>query len=209
MNWYNVFSRFYDFSTEHLYNTVRKNAFEQLRKDKSLLVIDLACGTGQNFPHLIERLGEDTSVIGIDYSAGMLSKAEDRIMKNAWHNIFLVETDARTLSQQQLDDLRGSATKVDAVVCTLGLCVMPNWKQVFEKLFELLKPGGQFLIMDVWAKRRVPQTYWVEMITRANLDRKVWEPLEKISDDYTFHFLSGSPHVHGGQLFVASGFKPK
>ena len=90
----------------------------------------------------------------------------------------------------------------------MALCAIPSWERVFDRLFSLLRPGGQFLMVDVWAERRVPQTYWTEMIAVADLSRKTWEPLERSSERYTFSFLEGSPHLHGGRLFVASGFKP-
>ena len=64
-------------------------------------------------------------------------------------------------------------------------------------------------MLEVWAERRVLQTYWTEVIARADLSRRTWEPLERVSDRYTFRYLEGSPHIHGGRLFVASGFKPE
>ena len=53
MNWYDTFSHFYDLPTEHIYNPIRKKAFEQLERANLSVVVDLACGTGQNFPHLM------------------------------------------------------------------------------------------------------------------------------------------------------------
>ncbi len=173
------------------------------------MVVDLACGTGQNFPHLIETFGQDTRVIATDCSEGMLEKAKRRARKNGWQNIYFLAADARVLSQQQLDNTLGYSSKPDCIVSTLALATLPEWKNVFNNLFDLLKPGGQYVMLGVWAEYRVPQTYWTEMIARADLSRKTWEPLEQVSERYTFDYLKGSPHIHGGRLFVASGFKQK
>lgn len=207
MNWYDTFSHFYDMSTERIYYPLRKKVFEKLVTKEVSVVIDLACGTGQNFPHLVEHYGKDTQIIATDYSSGMLGKARQRANKHGWQNISFLEADARSLSQQQLDDVLNTPSKLDCVVSTLALAAVPEWEKVFATLFNLLRPGGQYLMLGVWAERRVPQTYWTEMIARADLNRKTWKPLEKVSDCYSFNYLDSSVHIHGGRLFVATGFK--
>ena len=209
MNWYNIFSSFYDLSIEKLYKKHRQEAFEFIDKDQVTNVLDFACGTGQNFPFLTHQLGEDKSIIGLDYSEGMLAKAKNRISKNDWQNVSLLQADARSLNQQQIDDHKGKSTQIDCIISTLALVVVPDWEEIFANLFELLEPGGQFLMMEVWAEKWVPQTTWTEILARADLKRKVWEPLEKASEHFEFKYLKSSPHIHGGRLFVATGFKPE
>ncbi|MDW3650310.1 MAG: class I SAM-dependent methyltransferase [Bacteroidia bacterium] len=207
MNWYNLFSSFYDLSIEGIYKKSRQEVFSMLATEHVSCVLDLACGTGQNFPHLVERFGTETQILGIDLSPGMLAKAQKRIDKKGWENVSLLEVDARQLNQEAIDAHLGKATPIHCIVSTLALVVIPNWEKVFHTLFDLLSPGGQFLMMEVYAKRKVPQTYYTDLIARADLKRKVWEPLEKVSERFDRKELKGSPHLHGGTLYVASGFK--
>jgi len=178
-----------------------------LSKEQVSCVLDLACGTGQNFPHLVENFGSETQIIGIDLSPGMLAKAQKRIDKNGWGNVSLLEVDAQKLDQEAINSHLGKKLKINCIVSTLALVVIPDWEKVFDNLVDLLSPGGQFLMMEVYAKRKVPQTYYTELIARADLKRKVWEPLEKVSERFEYKELKGSPHLHGGTLYVATGYK--
>lgn len=206
MGWYDLFSLVYDPTLERLYRPVRRAAFTRLVVGGNRRVLDLACGTGQNFPPLLERLGEGSSLVGVDASAGMLRRAQRRVDRAGWSQVTLVEADARALGEVsgQEPALREA---FDAVVCTLGLSALPDWERVFTSAFERLRPGGQFLLFDVWAEHRVFQSWWVERVARADLGRQVWRPLEAASIDFGMDFLAGSPHVHGGRLVVAWGFR--
>jgi len=207
MNWYNIFASFYDLSIEGIYKKSRQEVFSMLSKEQVSCVLDLACGTGQNFPHLVENFGSETQIIGIDLSPGMLAKAQKRIDKNGWGNVSLLEVDAQKLDQEAINSHLGKKLKINCIVSTLALVVIPDWEKVFDNLVDLLSPGGQFLMMEVYAKRKVPQTYYTELIARADLKRKVWEPLEKVSERFEYKELKGSPHLHGGTLYVATGYK--
>ena len=200
MSWYDAFSYVYDV-TEPFYRKQRAQVAAAIRPDAAGRVVDLACGTGQNFACLLERIGPSGELVGIDASPGMLKGARRRIERYGWSNVKLLEADARALDPGKL------GCQPDCVVCTLGLSAIPDWETVFGSMFELLRPGGQFVILDVYAERRVPQTWWVELIARADLSRRVWEPLERSSKDFAIQFLPGSPHLHGGRVFLASGSK--
>ena len=207
MNWYNIFASFYDLSIEGIYKKSRKEVFSILSTEQVSCVLDLACGTGQNFPHLVEIFRAETQIIGIDLSPGMLAKAQKRIDKNAWKNVSLLEIDAQQLNQEALNRHLGKEVQLNCIVSTLALVVIPEWEKVFKHLFDLLSPGGQFLMMEVYAKRKVPQSYYTELIARADLKRKAWEPLEQVSERFEYKELKGSPHIHGGTLYLATGYK--
>lgn len=50
-------------------------------------VIDLACGTGLNFPLLVRTVGAAGKIIGVDISPEMLAQARRRIERSDWRNI--------------------------------------------------------------------------------------------------------------------------
>ncbi len=205
MGWYDVFAHFYDPAIERVYRRSRSLAFAELGDVEGASIVDLACGTGQNFPLLVRLCGERGRIVGLDASTGMLGKAARRIARAGWKNVDLHLVDARALDRSSLS---GPEAGFDVVTCTLGLSAIPEWEEVFAKAFARLRPGGRFLVMDVWSERRVPQSLYVELIARADLRRQVWRPLEDASEDFSMRFLPGSPHIHGGRLFVACGRRP-
>src|SRR6478736_5676386 len=50
-------------------------------------VIDIACGTGLNFPLMEKLVGPGGQIIGVDLTDAMLAQANDRIATNGWRNI--------------------------------------------------------------------------------------------------------------------------
>ena len=61
-------------------------------------VVDIACGTGLNFPLIEEVIGPDGRIVGVDLTDAMLARAQDRIETNGWSNISLVQADAAEFS---------------------------------------------------------------------------------------------------------------
>src|SRR6266567_7248680 len=57
-------------------------------------VVDIACGTGLNFPLIEEAIGPDGRIVGVDLTDAMLARAQHRIEANGWSNISLVRADA-------------------------------------------------------------------------------------------------------------------
>src|SRR5947209_14946962 len=57
-------------------------------------VIDVACGTGLNFPLLQKAIGPGGRIVGVDLTDAMLARAEDRVEANGWSNVSLVQADA-------------------------------------------------------------------------------------------------------------------
>lgn len=202
MAWYEWFSNFYDVSLEGLYLPHRERAFERIKPfDRALLV---PCGTGQDLVHLQAKVAPGGSIVGVDLSPAMVRRTVARVDREGWSNVETVVGDAT-----QLPDAITDGPPFDLVVCSLGLTVVPDYMGVFEQGFSVLRPGGQMIIFDVWAEHRTFQTWQVELIARAKLDRKVWEALEAVAEDFQLTFLDGAkPSTFGGRLFVASGIRP-
>lgn len=71
----------------------RERAVEQLRLKPGDCVLDLGCGTGLSFPLLIQHIGAEGRLIGVDLSSEMLACAQGRIDRAGWSNVELVESD--------------------------------------------------------------------------------------------------------------------
>jgi ubiquinone/menaquinone biosynthesis C-methylase UbiE len=60
---YDFLAPVYDPVFESIYRPFRTQALERLPAMKGATVLDLACGTGQNFPFLAERIGPRGKIV--------------------------------------------------------------------------------------------------------------------------------------------------
>ncbi|HEY0822556.1 MAG TPA: class I SAM-dependent methyltransferase, partial [Ramlibacter sp.] len=57
-------------------------------------VLDIGCGTGLSFAPLLERIGPEGRVVGIDPSPDMLALARRRVQRHGWSGVALLESPA-------------------------------------------------------------------------------------------------------------------
>lgn len=136
-------SRHYDrqmkFWDRHLFKDSRAWVCRQAVGD----VLEVAIGTGMNLPHYPEGI----QLTGVDLSPEMLALAGNRAAELGFE-VELLEGDA-----QRLAALDGS---FDSVVCTFGLCAIPDHRQALREMHRVLRPGGVLLLADhVRARSRV------------------------------------------------------
>ncbi|MDD9938891.1 MAG: class I SAM-dependent methyltransferase [Myxococcales bacterium] len=199
---YDVFSKFYDASVERLYVEHRELAALALDAAAGHKVLDVPCGTGQSFAHLVPgKVGG--ALIGVDSSAGMLKRAEARVEQESWAGVHLLQRSATALSA---DDLQGLCP-VDRLHIFLGMSVFDVMDGTFDHLWSLLAPGGRCVVVDVHAERPGLQGKLVNLIAGADIRRRFWEPLERVCADFELRDLPHHPK-HGGQIMLASGRKP-
>ena len=196
MNLYDFLAPAYDPAFAAIYRPFRERALDGLPALPGATVLDLACGTGQNFPRLAECIGARGKIIGVDISAGMLRRAARRGLQNV------------TLRQCDAAKGLGMEEHIDAVVCTYGFTAMRDWRGAFAASWDALAPGGIYLIHDIDGQRRNLHTRAVELATRCDFSGKVWQPLEQMGADFRMDYLEPSAHLFGGRLFVALGTKP-
>ncbi len=203
--WYDFFSLFYDRALEKRYRNTRAEVVKALGVTPGSLVLDVACGTGQNFPLLQQHIGQGM-IVGVDLSSGMLRQAQQRVDRAGWTNVRLVQSDMHTFDAGRLEEHAGRST-VDFVICALGMTVMDDWEGAFHRCYDLLRPGGRMVLFDAYAEKWVLQTTLSKIAAQADLSRRFWEPLEEAADDFQLVKLPGSPHEFGGRLYLASGTK--
>ena len=106
-------------------------------------VLEVAVGTGLNLPHYPDHV----RLSGIDYSPKMLDLARRRAAELG-RSVDLREGDAHALDFPD--------ASFDTVVCTYGLCAIPDDKQAVAEMCRVLRPGGLLLLADHVAASSVP-----------------------------------------------------
>ena len=139
---YDITSRFYP-APGYPQRAQRLGAVEALGLRAGDCVIDIACGTGLNFPLIEAVIGPDGRIVGVDLTDAMLAQAQDRIETNGWSNVSLVQADAAHFD---------FPNEVDAIVCTYALSQVPECAEVIAHGAAALSRGGRWVVLDL----RVP-----------------------------------------------------
>jgi len=200
MGWYDFFSHFYDGSLEPLYADARREAAAALRLEPGQRVLDLPVGTGQSLGVLASPVKPGGRVVGVDLSAGMLKKARARVEAEALGEV--VELVHASVHDAPLD-----AAPFDRLHVFLGLTAFPEWEAAFERLWAQLAPGGRAVVVDVYAEKPGFQGHMVNLVARADIRRRAWEPLERVAERFERRALPEKKE-YGGELWLATGVKP-
>ena len=110
-------------------------------------VIDIACGTGLNFPLIEKAIGPEGRIVGVDLTAAMLARARDRIQANGWSNISLVQADAADFD---------FPAEVDAILSTYALTQVPGCAEVIAHGAAALSGGGRWVVLDLKVPDNAP-----------------------------------------------------
>lgn len=98
-------------------------------------VLEVAVGTGLNLPHYPDGV----RLTGVDLSDGMLDGARRRAAELG-HPVTLRQADAHALPFAD--------ASFDTVVCTLGLCAIPDHEKAIDEMVRVLRPGGALVLVD-------------------------------------------------------------
>ena len=128
-------SRTYDkqmrFFDRHVFGDSRTWACGQARGN----VLEVAVGTGLN----LEAYPDDVTLTAIDFSDAMLDVARGR-SKELGRPATLLQANAHELP---FDD-----ESFDTVVCTFGLCAIPDHTRAITEMTRVLRPGGRIILVD-------------------------------------------------------------
>ena len=164
INTYRKKAKHYDL-TSRLYPTPgypqraqRLQAIQALHLRPGDHVIDIACGTGLNFPHIEELIGPTGRITGIDLTDAMLTQAQHRIDTHHWHNINLVQTDAGDYT---------FPTNVNAILSTYALTQIPNSTHVITHAAAALSTGAHCVVLDLKIPNNTPT--WLTQLGTATV----------------------------------------
>lgn len=163
-------------------------------------VVEIGCGTGLNFRYLLAEVTETGRIIGVDLTDAMLEKARNRVARNGWKNVEIVQSD--TADYKFPENIQG-------VISTFALTLVPQYESIIEHASLKLSRGERFVILDL--KKPDKWSLWLVQfgvfITKPFCvsfdiaDRKPWEKMKKYFSKMTVRDL------YGGFAFIAVGEK--
>ena len=170
-------------SAEPIYGVGRKHAIPAMHLQEGSRVLDVGCGTGLNFPLLLEAVGESGQIVGVDRSPEMLAVALRKTVRRPPDNIVLVEADAEQLSRLAVSRSDGSALLFDAVLFTYSLSLMGDWEGAWHRASSLARPGGRAAIVDMepphgWARFLTPVARLACRVGGADINARPWTVLD-------------------------------
>jgi demethylmenaquinone methyltransferase/2-methoxy-6-polyprenyl-1,4-benzoquinol methylase len=127
--------------------------------DKGDKVLDIAGGSGDLSKLFAEKVGVEGQVILTDINASMLSVGRDRML-DAGLNVPALQCDAEKLPFPD--------HYFDCVIVAFGLRNMTHKDRALAEMQRVLKVGGRLLVLEF---------------------SKVWQPLAKAYDVYSFKLL--------------------
>lgn len=180
---------------------LRQKTIGALHLQPGQSVLDIACGTGRNFPLILKKIGPNGRLVGVDYTLAMLTRARERVEREGWKNVVLVQGDAARIDFED---------KFDAVLCTLAIGVIPDYRGAVDRMVMHLKPGGWLIIGDAKRSTRLsgrPFNFVADLLgygAAEVMDRRPWELLrEMLGDFYYEEWFSGFFYVAGGNENLA------
>ncbi|MEM3820156.1 MAG: class I SAM-dependent methyltransferase [Candidatus Micrarchaeaceae archaeon] len=148
------YDKVYNILTFGLGRVWRRKMLKKLGASRSATVLDLATGTGETAIAIAKHY-KNYKVIGLDFNAKMLKIAKEK--SRGLKNVRYIEGDA--------EKYKGFGTKFDYVTSTFSLGEFEDLRSVIGNIFDMLKPGGKVLLMDLNAHRstfirRLINTYY-------------------------------------------------
>jgi ubiquinone/menaquinone biosynthesis C-methylase UbiE len=113
--------------------------------------IDLGSGRGTDVLRMAEAVGNTGFVYGVDISDGMIETATKHTRKLGITNVSFIQSDL-----EQINIPGGIA---DLIISNCTINPASDKLKVWNELFRLLKPGGRFVVSDIYSAKPVPEEY--------------------------------------------------
>ena len=139
-----------------------------LQKGDKVLVYRI--GSGFEAKLILDRVGREGSIIGVDFSEGMLKLAQEMVDRNNWSNVKLVMADVR-----EYDPLKDVNHKFDAALSNFGYLD----KMVLYNLVNAVKAGGMIAISGPQPLKGIRKIFYPITFVPEMIFGLTWRTLHK------------------------------
>lgn len=179
--------------------TIRSRAVKKMGLERGDKALEVACGSGRNFPYLVETVGKNGFILGFDYSQEMLDAAKQLSKRNDWNNIKLAQGDA---AQLQITE-----NNFDGVVSVLGMSAIPDWEKALSRCYDVLRHGGKLVVCD--ARLFTGFLKILNPLVKVIYSKfAAWDPSKNIPEKMKEIFGNVEvENINFGTFFIAVAFK--
>ncbi len=163
--------------------------------------VDLGSGRGTDVLRMAEAVGPSGFVYGIDIADGMLDTARNTALKLGYNNVSFIKS--------QLENIPLPDNWVDLVISNCTINHAYNKQTVWNEIYRILKPGGRFVVSDIYSLQDVPEIYrtnpeaiaecWAGAVRKDLYLKTVVKAGFK-----TFRIIEESQSYHKGEIDVVS-----
>jgi arsenite methyltransferase len=172
--------------------------------------IDLGSGKGHDVLRMAVMAGETGFAYGIDISDGMMETARNNADKLHLKHVAFIKS--------ELENIQLESDLADVVISNCTINHSLNQAAVWKEISRVLKPGGSFVVSDIFALEKVPEAFasdpeavaacWAGAVTKDIYLQNIINA--GLSD---IEILEESLPYEKGSIFVASftikGTKPQ
>lgn len=120
-------------------NAYKADSVERMRLQPGHVALDVGCGTGDDCKRIMDRVGPEGSVLGVDFSAAMVEEATRRWTGQGLPMRFQVGD----VHHLDLPDAAFDATRADRMFQHLA-----DPRAALAELVRVTRPGGRVVISD-------------------------------------------------------------
>lgn len=194
---YDFLNRFMSLRVDVLW---RKKVIRLLKPSQPKLILDVATGTA-DLAIALQELNPD-KVVGLDLSEQMLHFGREKVNeKNLQHKIELVKGDS--------ENLPFADNTFDAVTVAFGVRNFENLEKGLKEIQRVLKPGGQFIILEFSKVKMFPFKQFFGFYFRY-ITPRIGKFISQSSRAYTYLTNSVAVFPEGEEMCVIlqqQGFK--
>ena len=124
---------------------LRRRAAAACRLEPGDTVVEMGCGTGANLPYLLDQVGPEGTVIGIDFTGPVLERARE--LTADYDNVHVVRGDATQPPLAGGTDIVGDGD-VDAVLATFVVGMLDDPPGAVDDWCDLVGPDGHVVLAN-------------------------------------------------------------
>lgn len=159
-------------------------------------VLDVGAGTGLSYPLLLNGVGASGQVLAFEQSPEMFAFAQQRVLREGWHNVWHVNAAAETVQLPAL---------ADAVLFnyTHDICRTP---EAVANILRQVKPGARVAMAGIkffpWWTGPLNLLPWLKNRPYNAKPADLWQPWNHVAARCSGFTLT---HTQWGMGYIASG----
>lgn len=113
--------------------------------------LDIGCGRGNDILTLAQIVGKNGKAYGIDITPEMIEKAKRTANKLNISNVEFIHSTIELLPFEN--------NFFDLIISNCTINHMTDKQQLWNEIYRILKPGGRFVISDIYAYEPIDEIY--------------------------------------------------